>query len=69
MIEYSPLWHRLKPETIAKLIQYQWKHFGTHLDLFTKVIKPRIEKEVESPGLEEIDRMMRQTPTHPKKVD
>lgn len=49
-----PLWQCLKPEDLVKLIQYQWEHYGTKLELLT--ITPFSEIE----PIEEIDRLMRQ---------
>ena len=65
----SPLWHKLKPETLAKLIQFQWKEYGTKLDLFCSgppVTRYAFVGDVES---EEAARLMRQKPHHQRRVD
>lgn len=62
-----PLWQCLEPQVLAKLVAFQWKHYRTKLDLLTG---PRanihIDTQIES--LEEIDRLMRTPPEHPKRV-
>lgn len=49
-----PLWECIPPETLVKLIQYQWEHYGTKLEILASMPF----KDFES--LEEIDREMRQ---------
>jgi hypothetical protein len=51
-----PLWECLPPESLVRLIQYQWEHYGTKLELLMAV--PAREFE----DLGEIDRIMRQRP-------
>ena len=64
----SPLWHKLRPETVAKLIQYQWQEYGTKLDLFSSG-PPVTRYAVGAVEAEEADRMMRQKPHHQRRVD
>jgi len=52
-----PLWMCLKPEQLALLIMYQWKHYGLKLDLMIDIYT-----DIES--LEEIDQLMREPPEY-----
>jgi len=56
-----PLWQCLKAESLAMLIQYQWKHYGTKLDLL-------VDRYKELESLPEIDRLMRERPRYRGKV-
>jgi len=52
-----PLWQCLSDAALVSLIQFQWRHYKTKLNLLSNAFK-----EVEN--LEENDRLMRQKP-HP----
>lgn len=60
-METWPLWQCISRESLAKLIIYQWDHYGLKLDLLTDMYR-----DVES--LDEIDRLMRQRPRYRGKV-
>lgn len=51
-----PIWECIRPESLAKLIQMQYKLYGIKLELLTQPDLSGIEP------LEEIDRLMRQKP-------
>ena len=57
-METWPLGLCISREALAKLMQLQWKTYGTKLDLLT--VDPY--KEVEN--LKEIDRLMREKPRY-----
>jgi len=56
-----PLWRCLSATSLAMLIQYQWKHYGTKLDLL-------VDRYKELESLPEIDRLMRERPRYRGKV-
>ena len=52
-METWPIWQCLKPEQLVKLTIFQWKKYGTKLDLL-------IKSEIESlESLNEIDHIMK----------
>lgn len=54
-----PVVECIPPETLVKLILYQWKHYGTRLKVLDRMLGKKESGElIES--LEEIDQMMRQ---------
>lgn len=56
-----PLWECLKPESLAMLIQLQWKAYGLKLGLLADFYR-----DVED--VEEIDQLMRKPPEYRGKV-
>lgn len=60
-----PLWQCISPESLAKLILYQWDHYGLKLDLLSGS-ESDIHVVTTIEPLEEIDHIMRQPPSRSK---
>lgn len=56
-----PIWECISPLVLALLIQYQWDNYGLKLDLMSDPFT-----EIES--REELGRLMKQKPEHPRMV-
>jgi len=64
-----PLWWCLEPAKQAALMQCQWDNYGEKLDLPTPpMTSDGVWLSVEMENAEEIDRLMRQAPSRPKRV-
>lgn len=61
MNETCQLWTCLSTRTLVELTQYQWRHYGTKLDIILGDQEYSEQFFVEA--LEEIDRIMRQPPS------
>ena len=70
VITTRTFWDALSDEDKVKLIKYQWKHYKLKLEMWTggeKKVEIR-PSALSYPDLEEIDRIIRQKPTHVKRV-
>jgi len=64
-----PLFWCLKPSSQAALMQCQWDNYGEKLDLPAPPgTSGGVGLSVEIENAEEIDRLMRQVPSRPKRV-
>ncbi len=61
---YWQLWACISTDSLVKLANYQWEHYGTRLDIITghDTYQPDLEP------VEEIDKIMRWRPRHPARV-
>ena len=66
MRETWPLWECLSARSLVELAQYQWRNYGTKLDVIAGAQDYTEQFFVES--LAEIDQLMRQAPKSPKRV-
>jgi len=66
MIKRWPLWECISAKALVELAQYQWRNYGTKLDITKGAQDYTGQFFIES--LEEIDRLMRQPPKHQKRA-
>ena len=67
------IWQLLKPEQLAKIIQYQYDVYGENIlksfeELEPVVIEEGLEEELEQDHLEETAHFMQETPKHQERI-